>query len=77
VSFQLQFQFLKYEEVTGCQIRGVRWVGDKSNFVFRQKLVVRAEVWDGALSWWSSQVCSRQSWGQYLPTFSRIRRKTS
>jgi hypothetical protein len=31
--------FLKYEEVTGCQIRGVRWVGDDSHFVYRQKLL--------------------------------------
>jgi hypothetical protein len=24
---------------TGCQIRGVRWVGDDSHFLFRQKLL--------------------------------------
>jgi hypothetical protein len=38
-SFQLQFHFWKQEEVTGCQIRGIRWVGNESHFVFRQKLV--------------------------------------
>jgi hypothetical protein len=38
-SFQLQFFFWKWEEPTGCQIRGVRWVGDYSHFVFRQKLL--------------------------------------
>jgi hypothetical protein len=38
-SFQLQFHFWKQEEITGCQIRGVRWVGDDSYFVFRQKLL--------------------------------------
>jgi hypothetical protein len=34
-------------------------------------------VWDRALSWWSSQFCSRQSLEQRLRTFSRNRRKTS
>jgi hypothetical protein len=38
---------------------------------------MRTELWDGALSWWSSQVCSRQSSGRRLRTFSRSRRKTS
>jgi hypothetical protein len=37
---------------------------------------VRTEAWDTALSWWSSQVCSRQSSGRRLRTFSRSRRKT-
>jgi hypothetical protein len=37
-SVQLQFHFWKYEEVTGCQMWGVRWVGDDSHLVFRQKL---------------------------------------
>jgi hypothetical protein len=36
-SFQLQFHFWKWKEVTGCQIRGVRWVGDDRHFLFRQK----------------------------------------
>ena len=30
---------------------------------FARNCWVRTEVWDGALSWWSSQVCSRQSFG--------------
>jgi hypothetical protein len=38
LSFNLQFLFWKYEELTGCQIRAVQWVGDDSYFVFRQKL---------------------------------------
>jgi hypothetical protein len=38
-SFQLQFHFSKQEEVTGCQIRRVQWVGDDSHFEFRQKLL--------------------------------------
>jgi hypothetical protein len=38
---------------------------------------VMTEVWDGALSWWSSQVCSRQISGRPLRKFSRSRRKTS
>jgi hypothetical protein len=37
---------------------------------------VRTEVWDGTLSWWSSQLCSRQSSGRRLHTFSRSRCKT-
>jgi hypothetical protein len=37
--FQLQFHFWKQEEVTGCQIRGVRWVGNDSDLLFRQKLL--------------------------------------
>jgi hypothetical protein len=56
--------------VTGCQIRGVRWVGDDSN------CWVRTELWDGALSWWSSQVRSRRSSGRRLRTFPRSWRKT-
>jgi hypothetical protein len=32
-------------------------------------------MWDGALSWWSSQICSRQSSGGSLRTSSSIRRK--
>jgi hypothetical protein len=39
-SFQLQFHFWKQEEVTGYQIRGLRWVGDDSHSVFRQKLLL-------------------------------------
>jgi hypothetical protein len=38
-SFHLQFHFWKHEEATGCQIKGVRWAGDDSHFVFRQKLL--------------------------------------
>jgi hypothetical protein len=37
LSFQLQFHFWKQEEVTGCQMSGLRWVVDNSQFVFRQK----------------------------------------
>jgi hypothetical protein len=33
----IQFHFWK--EITGCQIRGVRWVEDDSHFMFRQKLL--------------------------------------
>jgi hypothetical protein len=36
-SFQFQCHFWKYEKVTGYQIRGVRWVGDGSHYVYRQK----------------------------------------
>jgi hypothetical protein len=57
-AIQLQFHFWKYEEVTGCQIRGLWWVGDDSHFYFTRNCWVRTEVWEGALSWWSSQVCS-------------------
>jgi hypothetical protein len=39
---------------------------------FARNCWVRTEVWDGALSWWSSQVCSRQSSGRHLRTFLRI-----
>jgi hypothetical protein len=38
-SFQLEFNFWKQEEVTGCQIREVGWVGDDSYLGFRQKLL--------------------------------------
>jgi hypothetical protein len=31
---------------------------------FARNCWMRTEVWDGALSWWSSQVCSRQSLGR-------------
>jgi hypothetical protein len=37
---------------------------------FARNYWMRTEVWDGALSWWSSQVCSRQSSGRRLRTFS-------
>jgi hypothetical protein len=43
---------------------------------FARNCWVRTEVWEGALSWWSSQVCSRQSSGRRLRTFSRSRRRT-
>ena len=33
---------------------------------FTRNWWVRTEVWDGALSWWGSQVCSSQSWGRSL-----------
>jgi hypothetical protein len=38
-SFQLQFQDWKQEELTGCQMKVVRRVGDDSHFLFRQKLL--------------------------------------
>jgi hypothetical protein len=38
-SFQLQFHFWKSEEVTGCQISGVRWAGDDNSIFFLQKLL--------------------------------------
>jgi hypothetical protein len=38
-NFQLQFHLWKEEEVTGCQARGVRWVGGRQPFLFRQKLL--------------------------------------
>jgi hypothetical protein len=46
-------------------------------FYFSINRWVRTVVWDGALSWWSIQFCSRQSSGRRLRTFSRSRRKTS
>jgi len=51
-------------------------VGTAISF-FARNCWVRTEVWDGALSRWSSQVCSRQSFRRRLHTFSRSRRKTS
>jgi hypothetical protein len=39
--------FLEIGKVTGCQIRGVRWVEDDSLFVFRQKLLGE----DGSVRW--------------------------
>jgi hypothetical protein len=44
---------------------------------FARNCWMRKEVWDGALSWRSSQVYSRQSSGRRLRTFSCSRRKTS
>jgi hypothetical protein len=52
-------------------------MGDDSHFEFRRKILGKTEVWDGAFSWWSSQVCSGQSLGRRLRTFSRSRRKMS
>jgi hypothetical protein len=46
-------------------------------FSFARNCWVGTEVWDGALSWWSSELCSRQSSGRRLRRFSRSRRKTS
>jgi hypothetical protein len=51
--------------------------GNESHLYFARNCWVRTEVWDGALSWWNSQVCSRQRSGRRLRTFSRSRRKTS
>jgi hypothetical protein len=53
----------------------VRWVGDDSHFV-SPETAGWSEVWDGALSWWKSQVCSRQCSRRRLRTFSRSRSKT-
>jgi hypothetical protein len=44
---------------------------------FARKCWVKTEVWDVTLSWWSSRICSRQSSGRSLRTFSSSRRKTS
>jgi hypothetical protein len=41
--FSFSFIFGKKEEVAGCQIRGVRWMGDKSQLVFRQKMLGEGE----------------------------------
>jgi hypothetical protein len=51
--------------------------GMTANFYFARNCWVRTEVWDGASSCWSSQVCSRQSSGRRLRTFSRTRREMS
>jgi hypothetical protein len=45
--FSFNFIFWKQEEVTGCQIRGVRWMGYYSRFVFLQKLLGE----DGSVRW--------------------------
>jgi hypothetical protein len=52
---------------------GGRW----QPFLFRQKLLGEDGSIRGALSRWSSQVCSRQSSGRRLRTFPRSRHKTS
>jgi hypothetical protein len=39
-------------------------------FCFAIDCWVRTKVWDGALSWWSSQVYSHQSSGRRLRKFS-------
>jgi hypothetical protein len=52
-----------------------RW-GMTVIFCFASNFCMRTEVWDGTLSWWSSQVCSRQSSGQRLRRFSHSRSKT-
>jgi hypothetical protein len=44
---------------------------------FAKNCRMRTEVWHGVLSWWSSQICSRQSAGRRLRTFSSSRRQTS
>jgi hypothetical protein len=77
-SFRFQFHFWKPEEVTGRQIRGVRWVGwEGSNLMFRQKLQGEDGNMRRTLAWWSSQVCCRQSSGRRLHTLSRSRHKMS
>jgi hypothetical protein len=59
----------KSGEYGGCGIIAILF--------FARNCWVRTEVWDGALPWWSSQVCCRQSSGRRLRTFTRSRRKTS
>jgi hypothetical protein len=66
---------LEIGRITGGQIMGVRWVGDDSHSLFRQKqLGEDGSVRRGAVT---SKVCSRHSSGRYIRTFSRSRRKTS
>jgi len=72
-SFQLQFHFWKSQGAKSGKYSG--W-GTTAILFFARNWWVRTEVWDGALPWWSSQVCSRQSWGRCLRTFSRSLRKT-
>jgi hypothetical protein len=48
---------------------------DDRHLFFAWNCWARTEAWDGTLSWWSSQVCSRQNSGRLLRTFSRSRRK--
>jgi hypothetical protein len=52
-------------------------VGGWQPFEIRQKEQSEDGSVSGALSWWSSQVCSLQTSGRRLYTFSRSRRKTS
>jgi hypothetical protein len=56
-SFQLQFYFWKQEEVTGCQTRGVRWMGNDSQKLLGEEGSVRRGV-----------VMVKQS-GLFLPKF--------
>ena len=42
---------------------------------FTRNWWVRTEVWDGALFWWSSQVCFRQSWGDVFACFHAVAAK--
>jgi hypothetical protein len=49
-SFQLQCNFGEEEEVAGCQIIGVRLVGDDSLYVFRKKLLGETERFRGEAS---------------------------
>jgi hypothetical protein len=51
--------------------------GGTAILYFARNCWVGMEVWNRALSWWSSQVCYCQSLGQCLRTFSHSHHKTS
>ena len=75
--FSFNFGLGNFKKPQGAKSGEYGGWGITAILYFARNWWVRTEVWDGALSWWSSQVCPRQSWGRCLPKFSRSRRKTS
>jgi hypothetical protein len=75
-SFQLQFHFWNWKKSQSDKSGEYGGWGMTAILYFTRNCWVRTEVWDGKLLRWSNQVCSRQSSGRSLRTFSRSRSRT-
>ena len=69
--FTFNFILGSRKKSEGAKSGGYRGWGITAILFFARNRWVRTAVWDGALSLWSSQVCSRESRGRCLRTFSQ------
>jgi hypothetical protein len=75
--FSFNFMFGNRRKSQGAKSGEYGGWGMTAILQFARICWVRTEVWDWALSWWSRQVCSRQSSVRRLRTFSLSLLKTS
>ena len=75
--FSFNFIFENRKNSQGAKSGEYSGWGMTAILFFARNFWVRTDMWEGALSWWSSQVCSRQNLGWCLRSFSRSRHKMS